>query len=130
MPSPERRAVGVAALVAALALAGACRGTTAPDRVEAVHAVAGRVDVQVTNQSSRTVFYFLAGRVALSHADWIPCVDATRCPTLRPGAVVRLPRPEPWQGMAEREAVLYWWTVTAPGDAPQVTGLRSLVVRL
>jgi hypothetical protein len=96
-----------------------------------VRVTATPASLLLTNAGAEPVFTFVVGRETAALIDWIPCVDAARCPPIAPGATRREPRPTRPGGAPEGEALVYWWRAApGPGDAPRPDRIRVIVVRL
>lgn len=85
---------------------------------------AGRVEL--TNATALPVFAFVIGRELSTRALFSPCVDATQCPPIQPGARRSVPNPQ-----GEREATVYWWHAVQGEDGKlQPDSIRVGVIRL
>jgi hypothetical protein len=84
--------------------------------------------IELTNGSSARVFYFLYERQDAARINWAPCVDAVRCPSLRPGERVVIPNTAiGGYGPGKAEAIVWWWR--GPRE-PGLDDIRAIVVRL
>jgi hypothetical protein len=87
--------------------------------------------VVVTNKSASAVFVFIIGRDMEARTDWIPCVDAVRCPPIEAGSSRAYPFDTIMRETWDREVRVSWWHA-----APDASGVvkptdgGSLVVPL
>ena len=96
-----------------------------------VAAEARNEQVVVSNRSATAVFTMVIGRNAEARVDWIPCVDASRCPPIQPGESRAHPYASLILDAGEKEIVVHWWHgVTDGSGVAHATDLQSLIVPL
>lgn len=128
---PCHRSLPRAAILALATFATlACSGTTDPTRIGGVDAVSRDGNLEVTNRTDAPVFTFIIGRETSALADWVPCVDAARCPPIPPGESRRQANSRKIDGSREKEAVVSWWHAVATPNGLHPDSIRSAVVPL
>lgn len=95
---------------------GGCGSGTAPVYRGGVEAIARDQKIDVMNRTERPVFTFVVGRDLAALINWAPCVDAVRCPPIPPGSIRSEAYPQVRSGVAEREAIVYWWHAIRGAD--------------
>ena len=110
------RALALAPLLGALA----CSSSTGPNGTVTARATA--LGISATNRTDRPIFYVAVEQGALALYDFIPCTDATRCPTIPSGGAGLVP----WSDVVAYDAsrhtyVFMWWQgpATTPGSQPR-----------
>lgn len=89
--------------------------------------------LELTNTSTRAVYFFAADREALAVVDWAPCIDPDPCEAVPPMSTRRLARDEvAFLTPATREIVVYHWhLVPAPGgEGVAWDEIRQLIVKV
>ena len=113
------RAATAALVLPPLLAGGARRSATAPHGGSSgpVFAVVGAREVWLLNRGERPVYSLVLDRELLAAVDWVPCVDAVRCPPLAPGARLALPigGEQPLSLRRGHEAAVFWW-YAVPGE--------------
>ncbi len=119
------------AMLAAFVAAAACDTPFGLRELNGVSADARNQQVVVTNNSASPVFTFVIGRVIEMRTDWIPCVDAARCPPIQPGTSRVYPYETLMREPGEKEVVVRWWRAVPDGSGvPHARDFGSLVVPL
>jgi hypothetical protein len=121
----------LAAAFGALVVAAACDTPFEVRELNGVSVAAHDQQVVVTNKSASPVFAFVIGREIEARTDWIPCVDAVRCPPIEPGSSRAYPYDTIMRETWEREVVVRWWHAAPDGSGVvKPTDFGSLVVPL
>ena len=133
MPTPRNRHLPPARFavfaLAAFALL-ACAAGTDPTRIGGVDAISRHGSLEVTNRTDAPVFTMIVGRETATLIDWIPCVDAARCPPIPPGESRRQANPRTMNRSLEKEAIVSWWHAVATPNGLSPDSIRSAVVPL
>lgn len=104
----------------------ACFSATEP--AGPVTARATAQGILVANGTARPIFYMAVEEGTMALIDWIPCSDATRCPSIGPGAETSLA----WDRVVGYDPnlhtyVLTWWQ--GPNTDADVQSGRVVVHR-
>jgi hypothetical protein len=119
------------AMVAAILVAQACDSPSGLRELNGVAAEARNQQVVVANKSESAVFTMIIGRNAETRVDWLPCVDAGRCPPIRPGESRAHPYGSLLLDAGEKEVVVHWWhAVTDGSGVAHATDIQSLIIPL
>ena len=125
------RAVRWTAVFGALVVAAACDTPFEVRELNGVSVTAHDQQVVVTNRSASPVFAFVIGREIEARTDWIPCVDAVRCPPIETGSSRAYPYETIMRETWEKEVVVRWWHAAPDGSGVvKPTDFGSLVVPL
>jgi hypothetical protein len=118
-------------LISAAALAAiACSGPTSLES-DILRVTAREQALELTNISSRTVYYFAADRHALALIDWAVCTNPDTCPGVPVNSTSSINFSElagyqPGSG----EAVVYHWHLVGAAGHFQPDSIRSQIVSL
>ncbi|HEX2211039.1 MAG TPA: hypothetical protein VHG93_25370 [Longimicrobium sp.] len=118
---------------ATLTLLAGCDSPSAIDDYSLIHAEARAATLSVSNVGARPVHYAVYERVDAGTVTWSRCTPANAgCPTLEPGATVRIPYAEiALYDDGDTEAIVYWWESQADGSGAYTVGRTgSIIVRL
>lgn len=123
----------LAAAVLAVATLAACeQDSTAPVTTYNDHGFVVRSSagvLRLTNNTAAPVFTKVMGGSEVEGAEWTPCVDATACPPIGPGASRSLQFPGGSGEDYEYVAVVYWWYAeSGEGGAMQADSLRAITI--
>ena len=108
-----------------------CDSSTAPTWIGGVSVVARNERIELQNRTTSPVFTMVLGRKAAELTYWFPCVDSIQCPPVAPRATRVEPYPQGLHGVAEREALVYWWhAMLGPDGLMHADSVRGGIVRL
>ena len=125
------RATGWMTVVVALVFTNACTAPSGLRELNGVAAEARNQRVVVANRSGTAVFTMIIGRNAETRVDWMPCVDAARCPPIQPGESQVHPYASLVLDTGEKEVIVHWWhTATDGSGVTHAVDLQSLIVPL
>ena len=110
------RAVRWTAVVGGLVVAVGCDNPLGVRELNGVSVTARDRQVVVTNNSAGPVFVFLIGRDMEARTDWIPCVDAVRCPPIEPGSSRAYPYESIMRETWDKEVRVSWWHAAPDGS--------------
>jgi hypothetical protein len=109
----------------------ACHDPSGLRVLDGVSAEAHYQQVVVANNSATAIFTIVIGRNAQARVDWIPCVDAVRCPPIAPGQSQMRPYGSVTLDPGEKEIVVHWWHAVPDGSGGTRAGdFQSLIVPL
>jgi hypothetical protein len=87
--------------------------------------------LELTNHTSTDVYWFAIERGFAARADWVACIDSTRCPPLVPGAGLSVPYASiGGYTPGAREAIVYWWHVLVTPAGARPDTIQAVLVRL
>lgn len=122
----------VLATLALSALAGCDSPSTIGD-VSLMYAAGRDGNVEIDNVGKKPVHYNVLERNDASTIQWTRCTPADAgCPTLQPGASVRIPYAQVGGFNAgDTEAIVYWWETESSGAGGYQIGRKgSIIVQL
>jgi hypothetical protein len=116
--------------VALAATSLACGDPTSITQEQFTIRATGR-EVRLSNAAEMPTFYFVVERETAAVIDFAPCVEGPECPSVAPGATVRIP----YSGISgyqagRKEAIVFWWRSARTPAGLQPDSLRSTVAKL
>ena len=109
----------------------ACSVTTAPSS-DLITATPESAALDIRNNSSDPVYYYVADRGVLALVDFSMCNEPSKCESVAPGAA----RKVPYEGMlgysatTEELVVYHWRLVPKSSGGYQQDSLRQMIVRV
>ena len=118
-------------IAAVLGLVLACGDPTGP--IPGTLAVRATAPVlQLTNQSAAPIYTFTIEAGTAARANWAPCTDPSRCPSIAPGKHATLPYAAITGYTAgAQQAIVFWWHLTLGGSTGfRPDSIRSVIIGL
>jgi hypothetical protein len=109
----------------------ACSVTTAPSS-DLITATPESSALDLRNNSSDPVYYFVADRGVLALVDFSVCNEPSKCESIAPGAARKVPYDGMlgYSGTTEELVVYHWRLVPKAAGGYQQDSLRQMVVRV
>jgi hypothetical protein len=115
-------------LALAVTLLGACAEPAGLSRSDSVGLRVTTGGVEIENQRSATIHYFLTDRATAARILWGACKDPTDCPAVPSGVRLSVSRDQIYGWGESDEVILYWWHLVPRGDGRfRVDSIRHVI---